>query len=224
MIQRSMLKINSDYSIVFDLDDTIFYEKKYVLSGFMEIDKHLESRYGLKKTALKLTNYLEKKEKDPFQRLCQELNLNIKKKLIALMRESIPDIKTRPGIIQFIKKLKSKNFEIGIITNGRSITQRNKIQALGIQNYIDILLISDEVGLAKPQLEIFEKYELQSNKKKFLYIGNNPDLDINPAKTLGWQTVYCTSNNSMLKQYQSTDATWCISNFLKDSLNEIFAD
>ena len=222
MIQKSMSKISSDYSIVFDLDDTIFYEKKYVLSGFKEIDRYIESRYGLKKSSLKLVKYFEKNEKDPLQSLCKELNLNIKKQLIALMRESKPHIKTRPGIIQFMKKLKSKNFETGIITNGRSITQRNKIQALGIQNYLDILLISEEVGLAKPQLEIFKKYELQSKKSKFLYIGNNPYLDISPANTLGWQTVYCTSNNLMLKRYKVTDATWCISNFFKESLNEIF--
>ena len=132
MIQRFMStnkKISSDCSIVFDLDDTIFYEKNYVMSGFNEIDSYLRSQYGLKNTAQTLKKYFFEGAKDPIDKFCQELNLNIKQQLICLMRESIPSIKTRPGIIQLLKKLKSKNYEIGIITNGRSLTKRKKIEA-----------------------------------------------------------------------------------------------
>ena len=227
MIQRYMYtnkKIGSDCSIVFDLDDTIFYEKNYVMSGFNEIDQYLRSQYGIKNAAQTLKKYFFEGAKDPIEKFCQELNLNIKQQLICLMRESIPSIKARPGIIQLLKKLKSKNYEIGIITNGRSLTQRKKIEALNIQYFIDILLISEEIGFAKPELEIFKEYMLQSRKKKFLFIGNNPVIDINPTKELKWKTIYCVSNNSMLKNYGTVDADWYVGNFYKNTINKIFID
>ena len=51
-----------------------------------------------------------------------------------------------------MKDLKLNGFEMGIITNGRSETQRLKIKALGIEELIDVLLISDEIGLKKTKL------------------------------------------------------------------------
>jgi putative hydrolase of the HAD superfamily len=121
-----------------------------------------------------------------------------------------------------MKELKFNGFEIGIITNGRSKTQRLKIKALGIEKLIDILLISDEIGLKKPNLEVFKKYQAKSKKCKFLFIGNNPSLDIYPANTAGWKTIYCVSNNCMLNKFDKPDADWHVTNFLSKTIKEIF--
>lgn len=225
MIQKFLFMnniINSEFSVAFDLDDTIFYERDYVISGFNQIDKYIENNFGYKNSSYKLLHYFKNRDSNPIRSLCKELGIDIKNELVKIIRESTPKIKTRPGIKSLMKDLKLNGFEIGIITNGRSKTQRLKIKALGIEELIDVLLISDEIGLKKPNLEVFKKYQYKSKKSKFLFIGNNPTLDIYPANAAGWKTIYCVSNNYMLNKFNKPDADWHVTNFFSKTIKEIF--
>jgi putative hydrolase of the HAD superfamily len=215
--------IDSEFSVAFDLDDTIFYEKDYVISGFNQIDKHIENNFGYKNSFYKLCRYFENRVSNPIRSICKELSIDIEDELVKIMRESSPKIKTRPGIKSLMKQLKLIGFEMGIITNGRSETQRLKIKALGIEEFIDILLISDEIGLKKPNLDVFKKYKSQSKKNKFLFIGNNPTLDIYPANAAGWKTIYCVSNNYMLNKFNNPDADLYVTNFFPKTIEEIIS-
>lgn len=225
MIQKSTIKnslITPKYSVAFDLDDTIYYEQDYVFSGFQAIGEYLKIHFGYDQVYQKLHCFFLAGLPDPIEKICEELNLTIKEKLVDIMRKSPPKIALRPGVMPLLGYLKENNFEIGIITNGRSSTQRMKIEALKIQKFLDICIISEETTSYKPNHEIFMQYQLQSMKSSYLFIGNNPGVDINPARAMGWKTIHCTSNNLMLKKYDLVDADWYISNFRKDSVNNIF--
>ena len=49
--------------------------------------------------------------------------------------------------------LKENNITIGIITDGRSIQQRSKLEALGLYEYTNQVVISEEIGSEKPNLK-----------------------------------------------------------------------
>ena len=84
--------------------------------------------------------------------------------------------------------------ELGIITDGYLITQQNKIKALKIEDCIDVIVYSDELGREhwkpseKPYRTVMEK--LSCNGNECIYIADNPEKDFVTAKALGWMTVH----------------------------------
>lgn len=46
-------------------------------------------------------------------------------------------------------------YKLGVITNGASAQQRQKIETLGLSAYFSCVVISEQAGVAKPQPEIF---------------------------------------------------------------------
>ena len=62
----------------------------------------------------------------------------------------IPDVK---NAIEFLHQ---KGHVLGIITNGLSDSQGKKRQRLGLYDWFDCFVVSDEVGISKPNKEIFD--------------------------------------------------------------------
>src|SRR5439155_11242228 len=59
-----------------------------------------------------------------------------------------------PDVLRTLDRL-HRRYHLGIITNGMTEIQREKIQRLGLEPYFDIILISQEVGLTKPDPRLF---------------------------------------------------------------------
>jgi HAD hydrolase, family IA, variant 3 len=93
--------------------------------------------------------------------------------------------------IDILKYLKNKNYKLGIIAN-QSIGLKGRLDSFGILNYFDIVIASDEVGLAKPNIEIFEKaIKLANlNPKDCIMVGDRLDNDIFPANKIGMKTIW----------------------------------
>ena len=53
-----------------------------------------------------------------------------------------------------IEALKS-HYRLGLITNGASDHQREKIEGAGIGSYFEAILISGDIGIRKPEIQIF---------------------------------------------------------------------
>lgn len=91
-----------------------------------------------------------------------------------------------------LSKLKDEGYSLGIVTNGFGEFQSRSIEGLGIQGYLDAVLISDIEGVRKPQLEIFrravEKLDVRSADSTF--VGDNPEVDIVGAKRAGMKTIW----------------------------------
>lgn len=60
------------------------------------------------------------------------------------------------GTKQALESVKAQGMKVCILTNGRSDLQRAVINKLGFSEYLDAIVISEEVGVRKPQREIFE--------------------------------------------------------------------
>jgi len=88
--------------------------------------------------------------------------------------------------------LTTANVPLALITNGASDTQRNKLHVLGIADWFDAIVISGEVGVAKPDPWVFNiaLTELAVGPEKVWHIGDNLATDVAGAKASGITSVW----------------------------------
>ena len=96
------------------------------------------------------------------------------------------------GVLEAFEFLKSQGVKIACVTNGRDFFQRNKIKALGLQEYFDVIVTSGELGVKKPDLIIFKTAlrKLNADETMCVFIGDNLKADMTPASLLGMKTIW----------------------------------
>jgi len=79
----------------------------------------------------------------------------------------------------------------GLVTNGPRLSQRMKIEQFGLSPYFDVIVISGEVGVAKPNPQIFHLalQALNSSPAESYYVGDVEQLDIMGAKNAGLTSI-----------------------------------
>lgn len=86
-----------------------------------------------------------------------------------------------------------QNYTMVLLTNGLSAVQRRRIQLSGLHRYFPTIIISEEVGVAKPHTEIFA-HTLQSidhqRKEDVLMIGDGLKSDILGGYSFGVHTCW----------------------------------
>lgn len=85
-----------------------------------------------------------------------------------------------PGAISLLNALKDK-VKIGIITNGFTALQQIRLERTGLRDYFDLLVISEQVGVAKPDRKIFDyTFEQmgQPPRDRVLMVGDTAESDI----------------------------------------------
>ena len=96
-----------------------------------------------------------------------------------------------PGSRELLEALRGR-VKIGIITNGFTALQNEKIAICGIAPFIDILVISEEAGYRKPDRRIFEKALALAGTSpaESCFIGDSWNVDIVPAAAYGMKAVW----------------------------------
>lgn len=95
------------------------------------------------------------------------------------------------GVEEVLKAL-SKKYLIGVLTNGFTEVQYRKLRSTGIDRYIQRVVISDEIGVQKPDARLFRYAERETGATMdtSLMIGDNPKNDIQGALDAGWRAIY----------------------------------
>lgn len=99
--------------------------------------------------------------------------------------------KTCPGAQELLEYLKGK-YLVGILTNGFTEVQYNKLRSTGLNRYIQRMVISDEIGVQKPDSRIFNYAcnAVGATPNEILMVGDNPNNDIQGALNSGWNAIY----------------------------------
>jgi putative hydrolase of the HAD superfamily len=81
--------------------------------------------------------------------------------------------------------------KLGLITSGPSEFQRAKISTLGIGEFFDSITISGEVGLQKPDPELFRMAlrSINTDPDMALYAGDRPKFDMEGSHAVGMTSV-----------------------------------
>jgi putative hydrolase of the HAD superfamily len=99
-----------------------------------------------------------------------------------------------------------KKYPVGILTNGFAETQKMKFEKFDLHNSADHLVISEEVGVLKPDPKVFEHATELANTapKDILYVGDSFTSDIKGGSQFGWNTAWYTKNGDAQK-HQKVD-------------------
>jgi putative hydrolase of the HAD superfamily len=99
---------------------------------------------------------------------------------------------TNPGALETLKALRQAGFKIGILTNGNVAVQDGKIDVIGIRPLLDAIVISEAVGLKKPDPAIFllAAEKIGEAAEACLFVGDNPEVDIVGAAGVKMQTIW----------------------------------
>ncbi|MBK5491997.1 HAD family hydrolase [Bacillus sp. TH13] len=91
-----------------------------------------------------------------------------------------------------LQELKSGGILLGMITNGFTEFQLLNIRALGIDKYMDIILVSEQEGIKKPQAEIFLRAlaRLGVSPEESVYVGDHPNNDVIGARDVGMNAIW----------------------------------
>ena len=166
-----MADISNFDVVVFDLDDTLYSEMDYVLSGYSFLSELIEKLYS-KNTYQTFLKALNAKVPDIFDYVIAEHRLpkSLKEHLILAYRYHTPNIKLHGGAILILNELKKQKIPIYLITDGRGVTQRLKIISLEIEAFFEQIFISEEVGIGKPAADSFLVIQdAYPSKKNCLY-------------------------------------------------------
>lgn len=100
-----------------------------------------------------------------------------------------------PGTISLLENL-SSSYRLGLITNGRSDLQRAVIEHHQLQIFFDSILISEEVGLSKPNPELYLRPLINWGlaPENVLFIGDHPLHDIKGAEAVGMTGILKTDH------------------------------
>ncbi|HTE24852.1 HAD family hydrolase [Flavitalea sp.] len=185
------IKINSRTFFVFDLDDTLYQEIDFLRSAYKNIASAIEP-------SIKISIYDEMIERyhrneNVFAWIVEQYKEHLGERdaawLISTYRQHIPEIKLSSETAAFIRELRSRKIPTGLITDGRSVTQRNKLKALGIEDLFSEIIISEEFGSEKPDERNYLHFVLKYPGKEFYYFGDNTKKDFIIPARLGWTTI-----------------------------------
>ncbi len=113
-----------------------------------------------------------------------------------------------PFTVSTLKKIKDMGLKVGLITNGPHALQYRKLELLGITDMFDEIIVSEDFGAHKPNVSIFEEMARRMNlaPSEMLYIGDNPENDIEPSRTVGYTPVWIkTTGNWAFPQIEKPE-------------------
>jgi putative hydrolase of the HAD superfamily len=124
---------------------------------------------------------------------------------------------TFPEVEDVLSKLREKGLKLGLISNGYEEEIDLILKRVDLsREFFEIIAGVDTWKRAKPNLEIFNNSlrELKVSPKEALYVGDNPDIDIEPAQKIGLKAILIKRKKDNVEK---NPERWTISN-LKEIL------
>jgi FMN phosphatase YigB (HAD superfamily) len=104
------------------------------------------------------------------------------------------------GAVTLVHKL-SGTYKVGIVSNGLPDVQYRKLETLNLRHLLSCIVLSEEIGIRKPDPGIFHFAAKQLNNKlvECLYIGDSYDDDIIGAKKAGMKACWLNRKKAAMK-------------------------
>lgn len=195
--------MNNIEAVIFDLDNTILDRVK-TFRGFtnslaQQYFSHIEDTSAIIERIIELDHDGYKDKNELFSELLLELPWEVKPEHNELMDyyayHYVRNAILMESAIEMVEHLR-KTYKVGLITNGKTLIQYGKIDQLGIRGHFDCILVSEEAGVKKPNVRIFEMAleQLGVEADQCVYIGDHPKNDIEGAGMAGMNTIWFEVN------------------------------
>ena len=220
--------MNQLKAIVFDMDDTLYPERDFVLSGFQAVAAWASVNLGISESigsATLFQLYSEGVRNNTFDRwlTIHGIETEIVPELLDIYRQHPPNISPFPEAIDLLKTL-AQSYQIGLVSDGYLAVQQRKWKALGLESFFDAVVFSDSLGREnwKPSMAPFKLVldRLNISPQFSVYIGDNPRKDFFGARQLGMYTIQFKHSRSEYGNLQPPSPDHC-PHLMVDSLAEI---
>ncbi|MDQ5962275.1 MAG: glucose-phosphatase [Patescibacteria group bacterium] len=109
----------------------------------------------------------------------------------------LSDATINQELIAVIRELK-KSYKLAVCTNAPADFFRTVLKGNDIEKLFDVIVVSSEVGLVKPEKEIFElvckKLEVSFDEAVFV---DDSEMNVKKAKDLGMQGIFFSSHEQL---------------------------
>jgi len=205
--------LNSLQAVLFDLDDTLYDHLHSVQQGLLILQQRyatlqtvplgdLEHRYHetLERLHIRLLRgELTQNEsrtlrmQTVFSFFGVELDAERAWNAFEVFRQGY-DLARRcvPGSQRLLARLRQEELRLAIVTNNLVSEQIPKLKHLGIYDYFEVVSISEEVGVPKPDAKIFEVTleRLGLTANEVIMVGDSLASDIAGAQALGIRSIW----------------------------------
>jgi FMN phosphatase YigB (HAD superfamily) len=148
-------------AVLFDLDDTLYPERRFMLSGFAAVARDAAETGMPEREAFRLLvgAWRAGRRHAAFQDLCARVGLptaSTVARWVTVFRTHQPRLRL-PAISRQLLASLSASWAIGVVTNGLPAVQHAKIRALGLAPLVEAVVLAAEVGSGrgKPDSEPF---------------------------------------------------------------------
>lgn len=216
--------MSKDIAIFFDVDDTLYNQREPFEKAFETVFGHIKN-VDINKLYLDRHKYSD----EVFEKSCngeitmEEMYIYRISKAFETQGIKVSDksaldfqyeysknqnnIKISDTIKNMLDFCCDNSINIGIITNGLTKHQKNKIKSLGLYKWIEDknIFISEDVGFAKPDKSIFKAAEKAFLSKDIYYVGDSFKNDIEGGNSAGWKTVWLNKRNYVVESFIKAD-------------------
>ncbi len=180
-------------ALIFDLDDTLYPEVEFISGGYRQVARYVSERYGGEREEIycammsTFANYGRGSVLPMVVKTYLDRSVPLAE-LVEIYRGHLPSIRLYPGYECLLQKL-SRDYRLGIITDGNPDVQRGKVRALGLEYLMDKIIYTWDYGPAngKPHglsFSLMLDY-LRADPADAVYVGDNPDKDCRGAHGVG---------------------------------------
>ncbi|MDD4330982.1 MAG: HAD family hydrolase [Methanosarcinaceae archaeon] len=189
-------------AVIFDMDNTFFDFVEAKLKACAQILNYLEKEgNSVSEDAESLFRYFLRdsygfESHENLRDFLQDNALFTAKyyKICRLIyeREKLESLKLYPGVKPTFEVLKKTDLKLAVLTDADKKHTLARLKKVELQNYFDEIVSFDMTGRKKPDLYPFRFLlrKLGVEAKAALFVGDSLRRDINPAKKLGFKTVY----------------------------------
>jgi 2-haloacid dehalogenase len=123
-----------------------------------------------------------------------EIDDSMKNELLNLYKVLSPF----PEVPDVLKKLKEKNYKLGILSNGTPSLLDELVKSNNLDNIFDNIFSIEEVGIYKPDSKVYDmpikKYKIQKEELAFLSANT---WDVSGGGNYGYSSIWINRNNNI---------------------------
>ncbi len=106
------------------------------------------------------------------------------------------------GALELLGLLRTRGYNIGVLSNGFTDVQNRKLRNCGLADKVDLMVLSDDIGVNKPDVRLFNHAMNRSGQDvagKHMMVGDNASTDILGAVRAGWRPIHLDISSDTLK-------------------------
>jgi putative hydrolase of the HAD superfamily len=184
-------------AVLFDLDNTLFDVKQYMTGAFADVAAHLEAVYGVNgeqvhADLVKVWRTNTSMYPHLFDDIVAECSIDADiEQIVAIFNDHEPALEPYEGVHEVINDLRQTGHTLGIITDGTAGRQRRKLDALGLRQMFEIVVLTAELDEQKPSQLPYDEAARRLNRPgdRCVYVGDNPEVDFAGAKKAEMGTI-----------------------------------